>query len=294
MRTFWCIFYLQASLGKYMTMKVYEVIAEAKVEMTYVGSADRIAELEAWAIKNGMGPATKKELVDTWLQKLGGKWLIALRLIAFVAPAAELLYHRHIIQQRYKNDPEKMQEWEDFYLGVWTAEMLVPFIVMFMRRAKWVTILAGLIVGLFTAGAVPGLAIGALAAFGPIAAEYALIEGISLFLQSPMGQQWLQKFFTELVWVGRVERETWNTLVSFGKEQYNNATGKPNPKPKPDAELNPEQKAAMKNVVFIAGVAVVDGQGHKIPMAAEAGAVKQFIKDNPNDPDVRRFLAAPN
>jgi hypothetical protein len=29
-------------------------------------------------------------------------------------------------------------------------------------------------------------------------------------------------------------------------------------------------------------------------MAAEAGAVKQFIKDNPNDPDVRRFLAAPN
>jgi len=292
MRTFWCIFYLQASLGKYMTMKVYEVIAEAKVEMTYVGSADKIAELEAWAIKNGMGPATKKELVDTWLQKLGGKWLIALRLIAFVAPAAELLYHRHIIQQRYKNDPEKMQEWENFYLGVWTAEMLVPFIVMFMRRAKWVTILAGLIVGLFTAGAVPGLAIGALAAFGPIAAEYALIEGISLFLQSPMGQQWLQKFFTELVWVGKVERETWNTLVSFGKEQYNNATGKPNPKPKPDAELNPAQKAAMKNIVFVDGTPVTDEKGFKDTMAATR--VQQYIKDNPTDPNVKRYLAAPN
>jgi hypothetical protein len=298
MRTFWWFFYSTLASGKYITMKVYEIIAEDS-KVTLQGSAQSVEAIEAMAKKLGLTAADKEIVKASMLSKMA-PWLKGIVYVTgFVTPCLELAWHLTIIDKYYMNgkyNATEYKNWRQYYIGVWQIEILVPFIIMFIRRAKWITLLAGAIIGFLSGGTAIGIGAAILAAFGPAATEWIMIEALSAALQSPAGQEWLKKFFTEIAMFGKIGDEIWNELQGlvsnkdfYDKKKEEKRKKNPAAAAADDAEASGQQLTGKQ--MSMQGLVVLDKNGYKIPGIDIA--LGSYIKQNPNDPLVQKYLAAP-
>jgi len=306
MRTFWWIFYLDYGLGKYMTMKVYEIISEATGSVTVSGDPAVLDRIEALSKQLGMN--TKKEAIKTgllskWTASMP-TWLgTALKLVGFSIITGELLYNLSVLDQAFVSGKIKTRaEYENerqYAIGYWQIQLLVPWIVKWLRRQKALIIIIGAITGFLTIGAGLGIGAAVISLLGGAAIDWTIAAGIEAFLMSSAGQEWMRQAFTAIALFGRIGDELINeieTLVTGKSHEDNIADKRKRENPAADAADVKADQARQKSdfgpkSVKIDGNLVVDQDGYKVPGAAFG--LENYMKLNPSDPLVMRYKAAP-
>ena len=301
-------------------MKVYEIIEENQQLDEFsvnplnwfksgpkaaTGNASAIAQLEKDAARLGLSVSGREAAKTTWLAKVG-KWgalKTFIYAVGFIAIAVELNYWLDIVNARYKKgeiDGDQWKQQRDYYIGIWMLEMLVPFVISFLQKAKFITFFATAITAFATVSSggvlIPVLA-GLLVTFG---SEALLFAGIEAFLHSNMAQDYMVKWFKELAMVGKIGDDLWQEL-------YTLVTGKNFDKVKKQ-ELNPDQAKkdqddaekqkmlqakAEKNAVYINGINVTDKDGYLDDTAIMRDPVQYAIKFHPEDPNVQKLPSSP-
>jgi len=301
-------------------MKVYEIIEENQQLDEFsvnplnwfksgpkaaTGNASAIAQLEKDAARLGLSVSGREAAKTTWLAKVG-KWgalKTFIYAVGFIAIAVELNYWLDIVNARYKKgeiDGDQWKQQRDYYIGIWMLEMLVPFVISFLQKAKFITFFATAITAFATVSSggvlIPVLA-GLLVTFG---SEALLFAGIEAFLHSNMAQDYMVKWFKELAMVGKIGDDLWQEL-------YTLVTGKNFDKVKKQ-ELNPDQAKkdqddaekqkmlqakAEKNAVYINGINVTDKDGYLDDTAIMRDPVQYAIKFHPEDPNVQKLPSIP-
>ena len=298
-------------------MKVYEIIEENQQldelslnPMNWFKSAPKAASSSAGAISQldkdaaRLGLSNGREMAKTtWLAKVG-KWgalKTFIYAVGFVAIAVELNYYLDVVNARYKNNEINSEQWKqqrDYYIGIWTVEMLVPFVIAFLQRAKFITFFATAITAFATVSSggvlIPVLA-GLLATFG---SEALLFAGIEAFLHSNMAQDYMVKWFKELAMLGKIGDDLWQELYTLvtgkdfdkvKKQELNPAAAK---KDQDDAEQEKMLRAkSEKNAVYINGVRVDDGKGGLDDNAYMNDKVQYALQYHPDDPGIQKMAA---
>jgi len=303
-------------------MKVYEIILEDqpldefslnpmnwfKSSTPAAGSAaskTAIAQLEKDAARLGLSVSGRETAKTTWLAKVG-KWgalKTFIYAVGFVAIAVELNYYLDVVNARYKKNEINSDQWKqqrDYYIGIWMVEMLVPFVISFLQKAKFITFFATAITAFATVSSggvlIPVLA-GLLATFG---SEALLFAGIEAFLHSDMAQDYMVKWFKELAMIGKIGDDLWQELYTLvtgknfdkvKKQELNPAAAE---KDKDDAEKQKMLQAkAEKNAVYINGVNVTDSEGYLDDTAVMRDPVQYAIRFHPEDPNVQKLASLP-
>ena len=305
MRTFWWIFYLDQHIGKYMTMKVYEIISEA-ASVSVSGDpavVGRIAELARQLGMDTKSTSIKQGLISKWLSSMP-TWLgTALKLTGFIAITGQLLYNLKVLDNAFVAGKIKTRdEYENerqYAIGYWQIQLLVPWIVEWLRKRKALILIVGAIGGFLTVGTGIGVGAAVLSLLGGAAIEWTIIAGIEAFLVSSTGQEWLRKAFTAIALFGKIGDELWNeveTAITGKSHEDNLADKRKRENPAADAADVKADQAQQKSdfgpkSVKIDGNLVVDQDGYKVPGAAFG--LENYMKLNPSDPLVMRYKAAP-
>ena len=303
-------------------MKVYEIILEErqldelsinplnwfksdKSGGSSAASKGAVAKLEKDAARLGLVTGGREAAKTTWLAKVG-KWgalKTFIYAVGFVAIAVELNYYLDVVNARYKNNELTSDQWKqqrDYYIGIWMVEMLVPFVISFLQRAKFITFFATAITAFATISSggvlIPVLA-GLLATFG---SEALLFAGIEAFLHSNMAQDYMVKWFKELAMIGKIGDDLWQELYTLvtgknfdtvKKQELNPAAAK---KDQDDAENQKMLQAkAEKNAVYINGINVTDKDGYLDDTAVMRDPVQYAIRFHPEDPGVQKLASLP-
>ena len=306
MRTFWWIFYLDFNLGKYMTMKVYEIISEASTVSVSGDPAvvGRIAELARQLGMDTKQQQIKDSLLTKWKSKMP-TWLgTALKLTGFIAITGQLLYNLDVLDKAFVAGKIKTRdEYENerqYAIGYWQIQVLTPWIIEWLRKRKALIIIVGAIGGFLTVGTGIGVGAAVLSLLGGAVVEWTIIAGVEAFLMSSTGQEWLRKAFTGIALFGKIGDELWNEIETAitGKSHEDNLADKrkqENPAAAA-ADVKADQQRQKSDFgpksVKIDGHLIVDQDGYKVP--GGDSNIKNYIELNPTDPLVMRYKAAPD
>jgi len=324
-------------------MKVYEIIAtQQQLEeawynpLSWVSSAPTAAQtaldtkglsvMARYAKAKGLSPGVTAALTKMSQNaasvgtaeagaKLGtmvGKWFYVLKLLGCWAICIELYNNLTQLEKLYMAgdiDSKNYKEAHEAYWGLWTIQMMLPWLTQILRIEKLVAFLIRMIVFIGTAG-LAGLSAGVtggvsiVGAISGMVVEQAVFTAVQAFVMSKAFENWLTAhFFKGLVTIGTVEEEGVSMLrdlvglkgvgFSYDKEKAKRDAANP-AAAKKEKEYDAATKAALaqdqKNAVVINGVRVDDGQGGIDQLVAAGPMVQGYVGTHPEDPMVQKYL----
>jgi len=275
-------------------MKVEEIISEVwynpmswgktaapvakQATATLTGDAAKLARITAWAKKSGMEAALQARAKESFLSKIGG-FRTVFFLIGYAEIGISLWYNLHVVEAMYEAGEIKQAElerWRDWWIGYWLIIAVMPFVAKIIGKAKVISTIVTVIVGLISGGFAPAAFAGIALAVGGNSVVFA---AITTFMQTKMAQDWLATyFFKSITMVGHIADEGWDILskVITGKGYYEKEEEIQKQK-NPDAWANDNTKRSGggtdgnpntgKNAVIVGGVRITDQDGYLLPDA---------------------------
>jgi hypothetical protein len=186
-------------------------------------------------------------------------------------------------------DQAKLQDFRQFYTGVFIAQVVVPAVIRALANSRYVVWIARLLVKVVTLGSSVATAGASIVAL--IASE-AFFTWLTMWLGSKAAVDWMSNTLMEpLILLGTVPEAAWSSLTSYYEKTDVKRVAGGKPTGKTPGGIGTGVTPLVPPTV-IAGVRVSDANGNLMPLAALAPSVQNAIKD-PNSAAAKQLAALP-